>query len=234
METTSTSMWNGVRGSHCMPGSASRQSSEPDAWSYRKDMFHSGNVSDNLGAFIEAVHPFHRTVYLVALAHTNDAGEAEFIAVQTMATAFRTWQGSRIPGELRLWLVGIALSEANAHVHKNEDARIDDSTEVLPNGFPLEGITQWRAAAMSAHDVAFRRALREAIRELPTNNRLPLFLRDVLHFTTLETASLLGVPQDTIRHRVAYGRIALCMKLAKHDSSGCDRSTRTLRHTIGQ
>ena len=222
METTSTSMQNDERGSHCIPGSASRQFSEPDAWLYRMDVPTSGNVSDNLGAFIEAVHPFHRTVYLVALAHTNDAGEAELIVVQTMVTAFRAWQGSQIRDKLRLWLVGIALSEANAHVHKNEYARIDDSTEVLPNDLPLEGITAWRPVAIdSMHDVALRSALMEAIRVLPTNNRVPLFLRDVLHFTTQEAASLLGVPQDTIRRRVAFGRIALCVELAKRDSSGC-------------
>jgi len=63
--------------------------------------------------------------------------------------------------------------------------------------------------------------LMEAIRELSAGAAITLLLRDVFHLTILEIAALIGESHQKVRARLAYGRIVLCVKLAKCVSD-CD------------
>ena len=207
MESTSRSQRKCYGSSHCVPSSFSDHSSEPDCLPATEA------VSDMLADFMEAVRPFHRAVYLVALACTNDATRAELVAVRAMAAAFRTWRRKQIGNELNMFLIGITLSEAQPYLHRAAD--IEDWKEDIGDALVFQRATEWLPIPLhTVHDRSVYDALIGAMQELSANTRLTLIMRDALNLTTVQIAGLLGESLQRIQTRLGYGRIMLCMKLS--------------------
>ena len=67
-----------------------------------------------------------------------------------------------------------------------------------------------------------QRLLTGALRELTAPTAVTLLLRDAFHLTTLQIADVIGESHQRVQSRLAYGRIALCVKMASRAS---DRKT---------
>jgi DNA-directed RNA polymerase specialized sigma24 family protein len=179
-------------------------------------------ASELLAKFKAAVRPFHRIVYLVAFIYTKDARLAERAATDVMASAFERWirQPSEL-NDLKLYLIRTAISESRAHLEGN--AALDDIREDLDELFAQQGMTTWRPIALdSIRNRAIRSHLTGALRELTAPTAVTLLLRDAFHLTTPQIADVIGESHQTVQSRLAYGRIALCVKMASRAS---DRKT---------
>lgn len=149
MESTLRSQRKSHETSHRVSTSTCKHSFEPESLSRLVHSTTAASAYDKVRDFIEAVGPFHRAVYLIALAYENDAAGAELIAVQAMATAFRTWQGQQMGNELKMFLIGITIAEAQSYLHRNRAAVIRDCREDIGNVFCLP-----ERPGMAAHSSA--------------------------------------------------------------------------------
>jgi len=178
-------------------------------------------ASNNLADFIHAVRPYHRLVYLIALAYTKGSLVAEEIAVNAMASAFRLWRQRQGADDLKLCLIRSTLSEARAYLHRNSCPDFERPEEI-GDLVMAQSIAACQPIPRDAtRNDALSSTLMGAIQELSAASAVTLVLRDVFHLATLEIAELIGESQQKVRARLAYGRIALCVKLAK-SVSDCD------------
>ena len=215
MESTLGSRQKSYETSHRVPSSACKHSFESESLSPPVYSPTDAFAYDKVRDFIEAIRPFHRAVYLVALAYANDVAAAELIAVQAMAAAFRAWQGEQTGNELKMFLIGITIAEAQSSLRGNRAAVIKDCREDIGDVFGCQSAREWRPILLRArHDRAEYDALIGAMQEFSTNTRLALLMRDALHLTSVQIAGLLGESQQRVQTRLGYGRITLCMKLA--------------------
>jgi DNA-directed RNA polymerase specialized sigma24 family protein len=179
-------------------------------------------ASEMLADFNAAVRPFHRPVYQVALAYTKNAALAERVAIDAITSAFKEW--SKQPSdlnELKLYLIRTAISESRAYLEGN--SRLDGIREDLDELIAQQGMSKWRPIVLDPiQNSAIRSLLSGVLRELTAPTAVTLLLRDAFHLTTLQIADVTGESHQRVQSRLAYGRIALCVKMANGTS---DRKT---------
>jgi DNA-directed RNA polymerase specialized sigma24 family protein len=182
---------------------------------------------ETLADFMAVVRPFQRLVYLVAFACTKSASVAECVAVNVMAHAFQYWSQhpTNIDG-LKVHLIRAVMFEARAHIGAN--SALDSSREVIDDLFCRQGTTEWQPIALDAiQNDAMRSNLTTALQELSAPTAVTLLLRDAFHFSTLKIADLIGESHQRVQARLAYGRIATCIKLAKWASDRENQNSST-------
>jgi DNA-directed RNA polymerase specialized sigma24 family protein len=171
-------------------------------------------ASEMLADFKAAVRPFHRLVYLVALAYTKNASLAERVAIDAITSAFKEWslQPSDL-NDLKLYLIRTAISESRAYFEGN--ATLDGIREDLDELIAQQGMSKWRPIVLDPiQNRTIHSLLTGALRELTAPTAVTLLLRDAFHLTTLQIADVTGESHQRVQSRLAYGRIALCMKMA--------------------
>jgi DNA-directed RNA polymerase specialized sigma24 family protein len=165
--------------------------------------------------FMAVLRPFQRLAYLVAFACTKSEAVAEHVAVSALAHAFKQW--SRHPaniGDFKVFLIRTVIFEARAHVEAN--AVLDNDREDIDDLYFQQETSEWRPIAPDAiQNDAIRCNLTTALQELSGLTAVTLLLRDAFHLTTLQIGDIIGESLQRAQARLAYGRIAACIKVAK-------------------
>lgn len=164
------------------------------------------------GAFRAIMQRHNRRLFRVVRSVLKDDAEAEDALQDAYLQAFANLDGFRGAAGLSTWLTRIALNEAFARLRRRRRAaRLDSELEAgmgLIIDFPYQ-----RAAAADPERLAaraeIRRLLEEAIDELPDDFRLVFVLRCVEQLSGEETASLLGVPEETVKTRLHRAKARL-------------------------
>jgi RNA polymerase sigma-70 factor (ECF subfamily) len=153
----------------------------------------------------EAWHPGIRG-YLHRL--LPDAGDAEEIATETFATAWRT-SGRFTGGNVSTWLFGIAINLARNR-RRRWLRRLARFTGMTSQDFAAE--------VEDSADTDTRAALvRTAIKDLPESLREPLLLTVYAGLSHQEAAAALGLTPKAVEHRVATARERLRKVLSGPD-----------------
>jgi RNA polymerase sigma-70 factor (ECF subfamily) len=155
-------------------------------------------ATDVHGAFAEFVAEYQDDVFSALLRMTNSRPDAEDLAQEAFVRAFRALEGydrARIRGlTLRSWLMTIAMNTGRNHFRdagrRPRTAPFTASTEASS----AEQVTGLDVAEWSARLAALGEGTRAAI-----------VMRHVVGLTTAETADALGVPEGTVKARVARG-----------------------------
>ena len=173
-------------------------------------------ASEMLADFKDAVRPFHRLVYLVAFAYTKNASRAERVAIDAITSAFKEWSlQPRDLNDLKLCLIRTAISESRSHL--DGDATLDGIREDLDELLAEQGMSEWRPIALDPiRNGLIRSHLTAALQELTAPTAVTLLLRDAFHLTALQIADVIGESHQRVQARLAYGRIAVCVKLASY------------------
>jgi RNA polymerase sigma-70 factor (ECF subfamily) len=150
-----------------------------------------------------------RTAYLI----TGDASEAEDAAQEALVTAYRKLDTFRGEAAFRTWLLRIAWREA-------QDRR--RSLRRRLRRFVSLGQPEEACAAICSppqeHVVGgaeLRGYVRRLLAGLPASLREPLLLAASEEHTYAEMAVILGVPEGTLKWRVAEGRRRLRERLLR-------------------
>jgi DNA-directed RNA polymerase specialized sigma24 family protein len=171
-----------------------------------------------LADFKAAVRPLHRLVYLVAFTYTKNASLAERVAIDAMTSGVEGW--SRQLGDLddlKLYLIRTAISESRAHLDGN--AALDGIREDLDELLAQQGMSKWLPIVLDPiRNSAIRSHLTGALRELTAPTAVTVLLRDAFHLTIPQIADAIGESHQRVQARLAYGRIAVCVKLATRAS----------------
>ena len=158
----------------------------------------------DVGAFEQLSSTYAGRLFMLLLRLLGDRGEAEDVAQEVM---LRAWQGiTRFQGQSSYftWLYRIAVNEANRALEKR--AR-------RPAGVPI-GADELQLPASAAFDPSrqaenseLRRALGQALAELPPPLRTAIVLRDVEGLSTQEAAEIAGVGQAAFKSRLHQARL---------------------------
>src|SRR5258706_2933054 len=166
--------------------------------------------SGNPEAFGEMVSPYMPTLYRRARGLTGNAADAQDVSQETVLKAwsrleqFAGKQDESID-DFRAWISRIAANTSIDLLRQRRDGKIasldqrkGESEETLGSGIASE-----------EHDPEERCARREmgqllarAIVQLPRDLRQACLLRDVLHYSTQEVASRLGISVVAVRVRL--------------------------------
>jgi RNA polymerase sigma factor (sigma-70 family) len=164
------------------------------------EQFRAGNPD----AVRDVYREYGRLVYAVAYKVLGDRTLAEEATQQTFLQAWRAASSFDTAKELGPWLATIARRAA-IDVHRRESRR---ATEPLDQVAPTHpAVVTLPPSAEQAYEVW---AVRQAIQELPDEERQVVRLQHVEGMTHAEVASQLGVPIGTVKSRSfrAHRRLA--------------------------
>ncbi len=144
--------------------------------------------------------------FLRAFAHTmcRQYSKAEDLAQETLAKAWRAREDFQPGTNLKAWLFTILRNELYSQARR--DWRQTPWDEAAAQHIPAPADEQhWNLALCDTAD---------ALRQLPTEQREAVILIGAAGFSYHEAAEICGVPEGTVKSRVARGRQALLEALS--------------------
>jgi RNA polymerase sigma-70 factor, ECF subfamily len=200
-------------------------------------------------AFRILIRRHDRYLYRIARSVLLDDHEAEDVVQETYVRAFTRLVDFRGDARLSTWLTRVALNEAlqrrrrrkhTVYLDVIDTARdrakmqIDRSPMIAPDQDPERTTAQHQ----------LRNVLERAIDDLPEAFRTVFVMRDIEEATTEETATLLGIRQQTVKTRLHRARRMLRAALGEHigaalkdafpfDRPRCDRLVKKVLDQLG-
>jgi len=181
---------------------------------------------DDPEAFDEFIERYGNRIYGFGLRVCGESEDARDVAQDTLLKAYQSLKQLKEPKALRSWLYRVA---SNACLMKRRKGKFEPQRELSLEELMPAGAEEASAEIPDAGDLPddelarseVRRAVREAIRELPPHYKIVLVLRDMEQLTTKETAEALGLPGSTVKMRLHRARLMVRRQLV--DSLGADR-----------
>jgi RNA polymerase sigma-70 factor (ECF subfamily) len=156
-------------------------------------------------AFEELVRRHRERLWAVALRTARDREEAADALQDALISAYKAAGSFRGDSAVTTWLHRIVVNACLDRMRRRQVR----ATVQLPEEGPNEPAdTRDRLAERDT-----RMAVDEALRELPVEQRAAVVLVDVEGWSVAETASILGVPEGTVKSRCARGRARLAVLL---------------------
>ena len=158
----------------------------------------------DVGAFERLSSAYADRLFMLLLRLLGDRSEAEDVAQEVM---LRAWQGiSRFRGQSSYftWLYRIAVNEANRALERK--GRLPPAVSIGADELQLPA----SAAAdpsRQAENSELRRALAQALAQLPPALRTAIVLRDVEGLSTQEAAEIAGVGEAAFKSRLHQARL---------------------------
>jgi RNA polymerase sigma-70 factor (ECF subfamily) len=156
-------------------------------------------------AYEEIVQRYQQIAFRTAYAITRSAADAEDAAQDAFVKAYRALGSFRAGAEPRPWLLQIVANEARNRVRSA--GRRQHLELRLAEGFrPGGAAPSPEAAAVAAEDSARLLGLVNALSE---EDRLVITSRYLLELSSEETATVLSIPEGTVKSRLsrALGRL---------------------------
>jgi RNA polymerase sigma-70 factor, ECF subfamily len=158
----------------------------------------------DVNAFERLSSAYADRLFMLLLRLLGDRAEAEDVAQEVM---LRAWRGiSRFRGNSSYftWLYRIAVNEANRALEKR--ARRPPATPIGTDELQLPGSAA-DDPSRQAETRELRRALAQALVELPPPLRSAIVLRDVEGLSTQEAAEIAGIGQAAFKSRLHQARL---------------------------
>jgi RNA polymerase sigma-70 factor, ECF subfamily len=166
--------------------------------------------------------PFMGQLYPAALRMTRNSSDAEDLIQETFAKAFAGFHQFKPDTNLKAWLHRIlANTFINSYRKKRrepvQDLGVDFQEEWQTSSDPLT------PAVASAETQALERLadseILRALRELPAEFRVAIYLADVEGYPYREIADIMGIPLGTVMSRLHRGRAKLRQRLTSYAPS---------------
>jgi RNA polymerase sigma-70 factor (ECF subfamily) len=193
-------------------------------------------------AFEVLMRKHNQLLYRTARSVVRDEAEAEDIVQEAYLLAYRNASSFRGEASLSTWLTRIVLNEATGRLRKQQ--RRADIIPLVP-GAELAGYGEEEAMDEANHGAPdapeeavlraeARRLIEARIDKLPDRLRTVFVLRAVEDMSVQEVASVLGIPEATVRSHFFRARGLLREALARDfdhgsasafsfDGARCDR-----------
>lgn len=168
---------------------------------------HDGSSTNEIAQEFEALLADGASLaFRMAMGVLRNRADAEEVAQEALLRAYRNFRSLRERGAFRGWLCRIAWRLA---LDKQRGSRRREKRE-LAAPEPKPEPTAEQVAASSE----FNRHLGRAMDELPEKLRQTLVLAAVEGYSTREVATLLDLPEGTVKSRVHAARKILAEKLS--------------------
>jgi len=176
----------------------------------------------DLDSFNQLVLSYQRQVYNFALRMINRPETAEDVTQETFLSAFKSI-GSFKGGSFRAWLYRIASNACYDQMRRwqrKPSSSLEELQSELKMADPVD-------KGESPEERTLRRelaeVLREALAELPDDQRSMVILSDIQGFSYEEIAAATKTPLGTVKSRLNRGRARLRDFLAEHGELLPDR-----------
>ena len=179
------------------------------------------HVDGDPDAFAELVRRHRDRLWAVALRTTGDREEAADAVQDALLSAHRAAARFRGDAQVTTWLHRIVVNACLDRLRKRQA----HPTVPLPDGRHTDDAPSGPEPAAPAHDHDTALVVRQALAELPVEQRAALILVDVQGYPVAEAAEMLGVAEGTIKSRCARGRARMALALG-HLRGGGDEGHR--------
>ena len=170
------------------------------------------------GDFERDVVPFLGQLYPAALRMTRNPSDAEDLVQETSYKAYAAYHQFRPGTNLKAWLHRIlANTFINGYRKRRREPRQAAGGELQDwqlSGDPLAA--QARSAEAEALDRLTDSEILRALRDLPEEFRVAVYLADIEGYAYKEIAEIMGTPIGTVMSRLHRGRGRLRDKLAAY------------------
>ena len=173
-------------------------------------------------AFETLMRRYNRALFRTARAILRDDAEAEDALQEAYLQAYRTIGSWRGDARLSTWLARVVANEALMRLRKY--ARRDAIVPLHP-GVSMENIpeaTMEKGPENEARRAEIRKLLEQRIDALPGAYRAVFMLRGVEEYSVEETATILQIPEATVRSRFHRARSLLREGLASEVDLACE------------
>jgi RNA polymerase sigma-70 factor, ECF subfamily len=176
-------------------------------------------MPDREKRFEQDVVPFMGQLYPAALRMTRNPSDAEDLIQETFAKAYAAFHQFTPGTNLRAWLHRILSNTfINSYRKKRrepvQDLGADFSEDWQTGSDPLAPPA--RSAEAEALDRLADSDILQALRELPADFRVAIYLADIEGYPYREIAEMMGTPIGTVMSRLHRGRARLRQQLAGH------------------
>lgn len=171
------------------------------------------HVAGDRDAFAELFHRHRDRLWAVALRTLGDREEAADALQDALLSAHRAAARFRGDSAVTTWLHRIVVNACLDRIRRRQT----HPTVPLPDGVHTDGEPGRHtggvepAAPVRDHETAL--VVRQALAELPAEQRAALVLVDVQGYPVAEVARILGVAEGTVKSRCARGRARLAVLL---------------------
>ncbi len=168
--------------------------------------------------FEQDVLPFLGQLYPAALRMTRNPTDAEDLVQETSAKAYAAFHQFRPGTNLKAWLHRIlANTFINTYRKRRREPRQASGGDFQEWQLPADPLAaQARSAEAEALDRLADSEILRALRDLPEEFRVAVYLADIEGYAYKEIAEIMGTPIGTVMSRLHRGRGRLRDKLAAY------------------
>jgi RNA polymerase sigma-70 factor (ECF subfamily) len=174
---------------------------------------------DRKAAFEQDVVPFMGQLYPAALRMTKNPSDAEDLVQETIAKAYAAFYQFRPGTNLRAWLHRILANTFINGYRKRRREPMQASGSDFQEDWQASAdrtTAPVRSAEAEALDRLADSDILRALRDLPEDFRMAVYLADIEGYPYREVAEMMGTPIGTVMSRLHRGRSKLREKLAKY------------------
>ena len=179
-------------------------------------------VAGDAAAWEEIVQKYHRRIYNICYRFAGSANDAEDLTQEVFIKIYRTLNTYDVErGAFMTWVTTMTRNLLVDHFRKTKNERITDSLEATPSGhedamplserIPDQGPTP--DAGVQSRETS--EAVHQALQKLSPELREAVILRDLQDMDYRQIATVLRVPEGTVKSRINRGRAELARLLQR-------------------
>ena len=179
-------------------------------------------VAGDAVAWEELVQRYHRRIYNICYRFAGSADDAQDLTQEVFIKMYRTLNTYDVQrGAFMTWVTTLTRNLLVDHFRKTKQDRITDSLDAAPSehedAMPLSEQLPDTAAApdTQAQSKQAGEAVHVALQRLSPDLREAVILRDLQDMDYKEIATVLKVPEGTVKSRINRGRAELARLLQR-------------------
>ena len=179
-------------------------------------------ISGDAAAWQEIVQRYHRRIYNICYRFAGSADDAQDLTQEVFIKMYRTLSSYDVErGAFMTWVTTITRNLLVDHFRKSKQDRITDSLDATPSehedSMPLVEQIQDKSPPPDSR-VQSRETgetVHRALQKLSPDLREAVILRDLQDLDYREIATVLKVPEGTVKSRINRGRAELARLLQR-------------------
>ena len=179
-------------------------------------------IAGDAAAWEELVERYHRRIYNICYRFAGSADDAQDLTQDVFIKMYRTLNTYDIErGAFMTWVTTMARNLLVDHFRKTKQDRVTDSLDVAPtereDAMPLSEQLPDTAAPPDARAQSQQvgETVHRALQKLSPDLREAVILRDLQDMDYREIATVLKVPEGTVKSRINRGRAELARLLQR-------------------
>ena len=153
-------------------------------------------------AFATVMRRNNQRLYRLARGVLRDEGEAEEVLQESYLRAFTHLDGFKGDSTIATWLSRIVLNEALGRLRRHRPTvAIDEVADTLAVAAPGALSREEPSPEQAIARQEIRRSIEKAVDDLPASFRAVFMMRAIEQMSIEETASVLGIPSETVKTR---------------------------------